>query len=228
MPRNKRQSPPPLPARYEEWISYLFDQPVVSRTGDLHAADFDASDGEITALFTATMRRCGDDLLPFSLSQVAQGLDLLFNPALSNHAFSLKAESVPKSARVEALQSIRTLYTDCFERRCEPVLSHCNEPGGNRLNMVCYMLWDVSPLNYWKDDPDAALYYDTVVDLLDAVLALGNVACLESALHGLGHTAAYARPGQVAAVIDRFLRLRKGLRPELAHYARCASTGYVN
>ena len=113
-------------------------------------------------------------------------------------------------------------------QRCEPVLGHRNEPGGNRINDVCYMLWDVTPLNYWKDDPDAALYYDTVVDLLDAVLALENAACLESALHGLGHTAAYARPGQVAAVIDRFLRLRKHLRPELVRYAHFASTGYVN
>ena len=133
MPRNKRQSPPPLPARYEEWISYLFDQPLVSYAGDLHAEDFDASDLEITALFTATMRRCGDDLPRFSLGQVAQGLDLLFNPAVSDHVFSLKAQSVPKSARIEALQSIRTLYTDCFERRCEPVLGHRNEPGGNRI-----------------------------------------------------------------------------------------------
>jgi hypothetical protein len=227
LPRKKPQSTPPSPARYEEWISYLFDQPLISRTGDVHAEDFDASDREIAALFAATMRRCGDDLLRFSVGQVAQGLDFLFNPALSNHAFSLKAESVPKSARIEALQSIHTLYTDCFERRCEPVLSHLDEPGSNPLNSVCYMMWDVSPLNYWKDDPDAAFYYDRVVDLLDQVLALENQACQESALHGLGHTAAYARPGQVAAVIDRFLRLRKNLRPELAHYARCAVTGSV-
>jgi len=95
-----------------------------------------------SALFTATVRRCGEDLRQFSDDQVAQGLDLLFDPSFSDLSFSLKAASGPRSALLEAVQSIYTLYAHCFERRCAPLLSSSDERGGDPLDAVCWMLWD--------------------------------------------------------------------------------------
>jgi hypothetical protein len=53
-----------------------------------------------------------------------------------------------------------------------------------------------------------------------------NIACHESALHGLGHWQHYY-PQRVGEIIDAFLMKHKVLRKELETYAVNAYTGYV-
>lgn len=61
---------------------------------------------------------------------------------------------------------------------------------------------------------------------MERCLALTHQACLEGALHGLGHWQSIY-PERVGAVVDRFLRERNDLRPELVCYARRARDGAV-
>jgi hypothetical protein len=219
----------PLPARYRQWIAHVFDRPEIE--GGWYFAsddiDFAAGDAETVALVAATMQRSGEDLARFSERQVKDGLAFIFNNACSDTVYALMADGVPPEARLAAIASIRTLYADCFERRCAPVLAHLDEPGGNSLNQSCYMLWDVTSLGYWEGHADKDVFYAAVLALLEDVLASHHDACLESALHGLGHLHAHVPEGRVAGIIDSFLARRWDLRPELARYARQAAMGYI-
>ena len=61
---------------------------------------------------------------------------------------------------------------------------------------------------------------------MERILQLGQDACMESALHGLGHWQHF-RPDEVAAIIDSFLTDYTSLRPELHAYALKARAGRV-
>jgi len=58
------------------------------------------------------------------------------------------------------------------------------------------------------------------------VLHSPNIACQESALHGLGHLH-YRAAKQVEAIVTSFLRENRSLRPELLDYAKRARAGYI-
>ena len=135
-------------------------------------------------------------------------------------------ESVPVQLRLRAIEAIKTLYQDCFTPRCAPVLGHLNEPGANPLNQVCYMLWDASPLSYWENRPNKEVFYGAVVDVLEAALESPNPACVESALHGLGHLhSSYLEP--VEKVVGNYVRRNIFTAPGLQQYAQRAAMGYV-
>ena len=224
------------PPRYQEWLTHVFHQPLDPQS-PFPAAEippFAASSAEIVALITHTLRHCGRDLATCSEAQTAAGVDFMFNNSASNTVFALKDATVPVAARLAAIAALRVLYSDCFARRCVPLLSHrdepagtpLDEPGGTPLDGVCYMLWDVTPLAWWEDRPDKAVYYDAVLDVLAAALMLEHDACRWSALHGLGHLPDSCRL-QVERIVRRFLAQRPTPRPELVQYAVAAASGRV-
>ena len=89
------------------------------------------------------------------------------------------------------------------------------------------MLWEITVVNYWEGSPDKEIFYPAVIDVMRFALTLGNDACIESGLHGLGHTADYAEPDSVKAIVDKFLLSHPDLRPELKKYAKGAALGLV-
>ena len=178
---------------------------------------FEATRDQLVDLIGETFRRSGTDLLPFSEAQVDDGLNYILFPSGSDNVFSICQKGVALEKRMDAVLSMKTLYLDCYAKRCAPVLSHLNEPGSNALNHTCYMLWDESPLRSWNS---------VVLDVMQAALYLPNIACVESALHGLGHRA-HQDPPTVAKIIDTFIRKSSGLRPELRAYALMARDGNV-
>lgn len=88
------------------------------------------------------------------------------------------------------------------------------------------MLWDVTPLSYWEGDPEKKSFYSAVVKLLKRTLQIPHLACIESALHGLGHLHRHA-PQEVEEAIDSWLLRTKNVRQELTQYAQAARVGYV-
>ena len=51
------------------------------------------------------------------------------------------------------------------------------------------MLWDVTPLSYWRGSSDrGAVMYPVIVEVMEQALQSPNCAVVESGLHGLGHT----------------------------------------
>lgn len=217
------------PPYYRDWLAELFGQPV---SGTYWTFDFAAAgiprrtDADVVELITWTLLNCGRDLAACDDWQVADGLQQIFNPAFGGLERAVRYGDVPFAKKRDCILAIRQLYADCFAPRCPPVLGHLSEPSASPLSGVCYMFWDVSALAYWERSLDREQGLDAVLEVLDFALRSPNEACVESALHGLGHLKS-ARPDEVESIIDRGLAERGELRPELRAYAARARTGMI-
>ena len=209
---------------YQQWLDYIFNNE--DPNAALYKQEFDAKNEEIIELIQLMCLRCSSDLEKYSKSQINRGLYEIFTPT-NDFVFSFKESDMHYSDIVIALQSIYHLYFDLFDKQCDPVLSHLDEKTDNPLNEICYMLWDVTPLAYWPDDPNNKHYYSAIATVMEKALTLSNPACIESALHGLGHIHDEAKE-RAEQIINGFLKKnRKKIRPELVKYAEQAKTGYI-
>jgi len=217
-----------MPPRYAEWLRYLFDRPPAPEAWyfDLDIPSFDAEPLELAELIAATFAHCGRDLAPYSDEQLDHGLRYILDNGCSDAVFALKSDDVPMALRLGAISSLKHLYADIFEHRCVPVLAHLDEPGGNGLTYICYMLWDITPLGYWENQKEKTVFYDAVCEALDYAVRSANLACVESGLHGLGHIH-HDYPERVEEIIDAFLARGAAGSPALQQYAQLARTGYV-
>ena len=93
------------------------------------------------------------------------------------------------------------------------------------MNCICYMWWEVITWGWDKGDLDAERLNAKDLHVMEVVLRLPNLACKESALHGLGHMVGHSDRAQ--AVIDDFLARNPDVGPELLQYARAARTGCI-
>lgn len=209
--------PPPL--RYAAWLRHVFDHPVeVDHGSDPSQGNgFAASDAEYAALITQTFSNCGTDLKNFSDAQVNRGLDYLINPSHSDFMVSLRDGALPIAAKLAAIESIHTLYRDCYAPRC----THA----GSALWGSCFMFWDVCPLNFLAEHPQRTPLMQAILSVLQRTLALDSEPCQHAALHGLGHIAC-EEPQHVATLVDQFLERNK-VSPELQQYAQQAREGMV-
>jgi hypothetical protein len=222
-----------IEALYADWIKHVFDHPAVDANREglpkwYHSWDaplFEVSDEEFLALFQKTMARCGTDLLRFTDAQVGNGLDYVFNPSCSNYIFQLRDGTLAREIKASAILSIAHLYSDCLGPRCKPILGHLNESGG-ALNAFCYMLWDVTPLTYWADNPDKIFFYEKVIETMAFGLRSTNIACVEGALHGLGHMQ-LDMPELVAHIVGQYILENPKARKEVLAYAMQARQGTV-
>lgn len=217
-----------LPPRYTEWLSYLFDHEIVPGLPEWYWRDdapvFEATPAEVADLWIATMKNGETDLQQYSDEQVGQGLWYLFSNACSDHTALIRDDALPLAKWVEVYDSLRSLYTGVFSRRCSPALGHLSEEG-TALNGICYMLWDVSPLHWPPENERTPAIKEALFRVLEHALDLPHRACIESALHGLGEL--HCRyPSRVEAVIASRL---PGLAQDAAllQYALNAQQGAV-
>lgn len=214
--------------RYQEWLTFVFRRELTDPAWyfDFKEPDFEATAHEFTALITRTFRRSGTDLAQYSNDQVGQGLQYILSNSCSNIIFALRDNQVPLDERMQAVRSIKTLYSDCFNTRCTPALGHRSHPSANSaLNFICYMLWDVSPVASWERVDRKDEIYPVVLEVLADALTSSNIACVESALHGLGHV--YHEAPGAADVVRRFLRAPHVANEALLAYAEQAAVGRV-
>ena len=204
------------PDLYDAWIEFLFDRTKPKWFHEIYE-EFEATPEQLVALIKATFERCGNDLVKFSDQQVADGLRYIFYNHASNTIYAICQTGGATERREAAVLAMNVLYRDCLAPRCAPILSHLDEPGGNALNSFCYMLWDVSPLCEWRS---------VVLDVMRSALALENPACVESALHGLGHRY-WQSEVEVAKILDVFIVCSGWRRAELRAYAMAARTGCI-
>lgn len=221
-----------LPPRYDEWLHIVFGR--IEDGGDPFALDwiFAATPTEIADLFVTTMEHSGSDLDRYSDYQVAVGLDALLFTNLTGIPHTMIGDEVDEARKVTVLDSLWPLYRDCLDKRSPPGLGHLNETGHDRLAYVTYMLWDVSPFDVMAKK--TAARWDALMNVLSKALRLTNPACVESALHGLGHLASSRRgfgagtgPEQARAVISGWLAEKPAVRPELLAYAASARDGCI-
>jgi len=207
---------------YQKWLGFLFDRAVTDPPWYFqdHAEDFEASAADKVRLLGKTFLKSGKDLLPYSDSQLALGLHYIFSPCLGCDVDALRDKAVAENLRLAAVQAMRSLYKDCLAPRCVPSLSHTGKTE-NPLNGLCYMLWDETPLQVAK-----GAVMDAVLEVMEHALYLPNPACIESGLHGLGHSY-QQHPQKVEAIIARFLAKSRYLQPDLMLYAKTAQRGMV-
>jgi len=162
----------------------------------------------------------------YSDAQIAQGLTyLLATTATGDHGWFSSSE-VPLAARRDCIAASFNLFADVFQPRCAAVLGHLNTSQGGPLNTVAYMFWDAFPCVALPEDPHRLELQLETVAVMERILSLDSIACVESALHGLGHAHA-VQPGQVEQIIDRYIASGKCAGTELAAYARAARGGCV-
>ncbi|MBI3414888.1 MAG: hypothetical protein HY043_06125 [Verrucomicrobia bacterium] len=215
--------------RYQEWLKYVFDHEVTYpewyfSTDDSDCSNFGASDSETAELIELTFRRAGEDLVQFTDAQVDQGINYLASPSCSNYMFAVRDGEVPLAKKLSAIDSIYSLYANCFARRCSEILGHLDEKG-SALNDVCYMFWDVCVLGYLEKSAEKAALAEAVFAVLEKTLTIEHRACREGALHGLNHLAPFF-PTRVKAVVEKFLSATK-LDEDMLRYATSAAKGMV-
>ena len=208
---------------YQKWLNCVFGSSVNQA---FSSSKLDKLDAEtICKYFYTTLLNSGSDLLRFSDKQVNNGLYLMFGER-ANIVDALKEPSISAQARTAAIRAIKILYTDCFDLRSRPVLSHLDERGASSINSICYMLWDVTPITVWGNKGDCE-YFDLSLEVLEFALYLKNPACIESALHGLGHMGSCGTNQRVTRIIDNWIRQTQISHPQLLEYAVRAQQGYI-
>lgn len=192
--------------RYHEWLQYAFNHPVSNPAWyfDLDAPEFVVSPPDCVELLTLTFRRAGVDLTDFTDAQANQGFWFIVSPSVSDYMFPVESAEVPIDRRVQAIESIYSLYAECFAKRCSETLGHLSEPSSD-LNPICYMFWDVCPLSHLRNASDRKAMEDAVFSVLQKTLTIPHRACREAALHGLGEIAPEYQE-RIQGIIDSFLR----------------------
>lgn len=215
---------------YDEWLEHTFSHEVRLHGNqwffDLDAPWWDPAPEAAVAYLTRLFSDPEPALEFFSDDQIAQGLTYLVNTSASGDSGWLYSPAVPAADRLRCINAIETFFGRILAPRCAPVLGHIDEPGALPLNGVCYMWWDCFPSVALPDDPDFDMFQLATIDVMRHTLAMDSVACQESALHGLGHSAR-RYPAQVEAAIDQFLADPRPKRNELIAYARAARCGCV-
>jgi hypothetical protein len=213
--------------RYDEWIAHVFEHQVTDPAWffDLDAPDFEGEPEEIARLVERTCSCSGADIAGFTNAQVGLGLNYVFNPACSNFAFAILDDRTEPATSLAAIDSIKILYRDCFEPRCKPALGHESEPDASeKLNFICYMFWDIFPVVCWKGRAGKEQGLRAALDVLAFALNSPDIACVESALHGLGHVHGEG----TAAMVEQIIGAAEPRRPaRLLPYARAAAKGHV-
>lgn len=213
---------------YEAWLEHVFERPKTASGWyfDLNIEPFDAKSTQLTILLTNTFINSGVDLDIFSKRQINEGLNYIFNTSCSDISYVLKDISVPVDDRTRAIKAIRNLYSDCFAVKCTESLSHLSESSTSEINQICYMLWDVSPYCHWDNSSENSIFHTTIFEVLEAALHMTHQACVESAIHGLGHMHAY-EPDSVELILSQWLSKRAASSSPLVKYAKAACQGNV-
>lgn len=116
----------------------------------------------------------------------------------------------------------KILFREIFNCYCVPVLGHKDEQPTNPLNSSCYMWWDVVPI--WHPDKQVLNQIQQLcLETITYCLTLNNLACKESALHGLGHC--YSIDSHAVKVIIQ--NSYSSIPEQLKKYAHSAMCGCV-
>ena len=173
-------------ARYRKWVRWVFDHPVSDpRWFEESGADpWEYDDPAQTVEYLTRLFENALELpARYSLDQISQGLNLLFDSGYSDTMDTLLGQYTPWPERERAIRAMGTVFRDIMAPHCSPQL--CSDPEGSRgstlLNEVCFAWWADCPLVY-RDVPGALRIRMTVLEVLQQILRLPSLACQESAL----------------------------------------------
>ncbi|MDZ4755761.1 MAG: hypothetical protein SGJ11_14850 [Phycisphaerae bacterium] len=164
---------------------------------------------------------------PLDDASLAAALRLLFEGSLTDIAYLVRDGDMPLNLRLDALRSIEVLYDEVLELRAGDTLQSQATASSSELQQTIFMIWDVSPLTYWPPSGHARAASRCLAETFGAVLGrCRSAACIESALHGLGHLH-NSNADAAKEAISRWMSQRPDVPDELLDYAELAWAGTV-
>lgn len=214
---------------YEEWVRHVFDHPAQAPEWWHDAGLYEEgdrwdeeSDPALTLSYLTRLFEQPEELIErYTVGQIDQGLYYLVNNGCSDHMFVLRDESIAWEDRRRCVLAMIPLYRKLMAPVFGNALGHTRQGWADDRgvsNIACYMWWDVMPPFDGFDDD--------VLHVFEEVLKLESEACLESALHGLGHWQMYM-PERVISIVKKFLAARTDISYTLRAYAFRAAVGDV-
>ena len=201
---------------FEDWVIAVFD-PAVEDPWPPPEQEVD----HLTRLFADPVPA----LDGFTDEEVGVGLWSLLDSGGAAAVLALNDAGIALDRRLACVRAIPTVYHRLFVPRCEERLGHLSEQGG-RLEMICYMFWDLAAFGGPPGQREGNLLEDAVLEVLEDLLAIGHAACQESAIHGLGHRVG-RHPERAPAILQRWLRAGSVRDERLRGYAAAARTGCI-
>lgn len=216
---------------FERWVDHCFDHEVREEQKQEWYWDKDAPYIQLPIeiagpFFIRLFSEASTALADFTDAQVNQGLWYLVCAPCSSNIFDVFGFPASYEQRRKAIESIYLLFAHYFAEKCSPELSAYRNVE-NPLNSVCYMFWDLLNESFigGKDEEGVASNKEAM-QVMGKILTIENIACQESALHGLGHWE-YYYPEDVAVIIKKFLQENPLIPDELKEYAQSAMEGMV-
>lgn len=218
---------------YEEWITYCFDREVADpqwywSIGEEGEGDWYQPAPSVLIVYLQRLFTHSDELfVVYTEEQIAQGLYFICSSG-SSYFQIVRQVSVSSADQVKWVQSICNLYRDLFAKYCSHFYGHLDSgpEAAKPLNSLCYMFWDLDGIEGAAMFPGEEHLIEPIFEVLACALSQPNPACIESALHGLGHLE-FAHPERVRCIIDGFLNSASQIPDELLEYAKNASSGCV-
>lgn len=213
---------------YFAWLSGVLHYVTPDNWQDIWVEDddrpeYDIEPAEACLRLGTLCTRGGTDLAAHNDNVVGRALNFVLGGTFCDLPRALISTDVSPDLRHAAISSVAVLYRDVFEPRCKPVLAHLNQNDDkDDLGFIVYMLWDISPIGYFHPSFETRDDATIVLDVLARVLEGRNVACVESALHGLNHLVWHLPAAE--GIIDGYL-VRQGIPQELRIYAQTAKLG---
>lgn len=213
---------------YDQWIKYLFDHDEAKSDWRW---DIDIEPVEVPSkIFPDFVIQFHEDLpnliKTYTVWQLAMGIDVIFNANVADYVFDWRDGEASLEKKTEAILSMKKLYSECFFKLCRPRLGHLSEDM-NELENFCYMIWDVSPLSYCENNDQKDRFYKVIAEVMEYALSLNNIACKESALHGLGHLISPPYYPEAKDIIQNFIDKNKNADHRIIAYAQNAKTGCI-
>jgi len=215
---------------FDQWLDHAFG-PAARAHGNPWYFDPDANwwapdPATAVAFFTRLFEAPARLADAYADRQIGQGFTYLLDTGARGDDGWFSSRTVPAEARERCIRAIFPLFAGLFAPRCAPQLGHLDHLGEHPLNTMVYMFWDVFPAVALPDDPDHDRLNRATLDVMASILTLTNPACVESALHGLGH--AHARfPAAVEHIVDAWLAAAPSMDDDLRAYAASARCGCV-
>ncbi|MCE5229286.1 hypothetical protein LLG95_06775 [bacterium] len=212
--------------QFDRWVKGIFDQPIHDYAGDIYddnelIRDLHASDLVVLDFIDDVLIH-PERLAPYSSDQIGQGFDYFFCPSVSDIPHAYLNKEIPLLRRKAAVENLRFLYSNYFERLCS---SWIMEVGGGKgqIAEICYMLWDV--FTVCPDHCEEEIV-EAGINVMREALYSENLSCVVSALHGLGHWKIFGARGITKMIFD-WLCARPDLPEFVVDYAQNAMHGHV-
>lgn len=210
----------PAPS-FERWIEHAFDHPESDlKWWQRPKAEYWRGEPALKAEYIAeTFEHADEHLARFSDAQIESALWHIIG---EDYAMNALGGDVPLERRLRVIGSTYDLFRKLFAVRCRDLIFG----GGLPVYGICYMFWELFPLENTPSDPEDAPLCEKKIAVLERILDLDNAMCQYSALHGLGHAQSDI-PERTAEIIDRYLARHPEPDFPLRAYALGARKGCV-